>query len=104
MTILDNDASPAVANPIDDDAFFVRQHYRDFFSREPDAEGLAYWTGEIKKCGADAACREARRVSVSAAFFLSIEFQETGYLVYRLYKTAYGRAPERVREFSSTRA
>jgi hypothetical protein len=27
---------------------------------------------------------------VSAAFFLSIEFQETGYLVERLYKTAYG--------------
>ncbi|MFN2413634.1 MAG: Calx-beta domain-containing protein, partial [Pyrinomonadaceae bacterium] len=99
VTIADNDAAPAVANPIDDDAFFVRQHYRDFFSREPDAEGLAYWTGEIRKCGADAACREARRVSVSAAFFLSIEFQETGYLVYRLYKTTYGRAPERVEEF-----
>ena len=99
VTITDNDASPAVANPIDDDEFFVRQHYRDFFSREPDAEGLAFWTGEIRKCGADAACREARRVSVSAAFFLSIEFQETGYLVYRLYKTAYGRAPERVEEF-----
>jgi hypothetical protein len=99
VTILDNDASPAIANPVDDDAFFVRQHYRDFFSREPDAEGLAFWTGEIKKCGANAACREARRVSVSAAFFLSIEFQETGYLVYRLYKTAYGRAPARVEEF-----
>ncbi|MET0624079.1 MAG: carboxypeptidase regulatory-like domain-containing protein [Pyrinomonadaceae bacterium] len=99
VTITDNDASPALSNPIDDDEFFVRQHYRDFFSREPDAEGLAFWTGEIKKCGANAACREARRVSVSAAFFLSIEFQETGYLVYRFYKTAYGRAPERVEEF-----
>jgi hypothetical protein len=99
VVILDNDASPALANPIDDDVFFVRQHYRDFFSREPDAEGLAFWTGEIRKCGADAACREARRVSVSAAFFLSIEFQETGFLVYRLYKTAYGRTPERVEEF-----
>ncbi|HEX8285830.1 MAG TPA: carboxypeptidase regulatory-like domain-containing protein [Pyrinomonadaceae bacterium] len=99
VTITDNDASPAIGNPIDDDEFFVRQHYRDFFSREPDASGLAFWTGEIKKCGSDAACREARRVSVSAAFFLSIEFQETGYLVYRLYKTAYARAPERVEEF-----
>jgi hypothetical protein len=29
-------------------------------------------------------------VNVSAAFFLSIEFQETGYLVYKLYKAAYG--------------
>jgi hypothetical protein len=30
---------------------------------------------------------------VSAAFFLSIEFQETGYLVYRFYKSAYGNIP-----------
>ncbi|HKE55249.1 MAG TPA: hypothetical protein VKB46_01060, partial [Pyrinomonadaceae bacterium] len=30
------------------------------------------------------------RISVSASFFLSIEFQNTGYLVERLYKVAYG--------------
>ncbi|HEX8352490.1 MAG TPA: carboxypeptidase regulatory-like domain-containing protein, partial [Pyrinomonadaceae bacterium] len=99
VTIGDNDAASAAANPVDGEEFFVRQHYRDFFSREPDADGLAFWTGEINRCGADAACRDARRVSVSAAFFLSIEFQETGYLVYRLYKAAYGRAPGRVEEF-----
>ena len=29
---------------------------------------------------------------MSAAFFLSIEFQETGYLVERIYKSAYGDA------------
>jgi hypothetical protein len=33
-----------------------------------------------------------KRINVSAAFFLSIEFQETGYLVQRMYKTAYGDA------------
>ena len=33
-----------------------------------------------------------RRINVSAAFFLSIEFQETGYLVERIYKAAYGDA------------
>ena len=38
------------------------------------------------------ACREIRRINVSAAFFLSIEFQQTGYLVERLYKAAYGSA------------
>jgi hypothetical protein len=32
------------------------------------------------------------RVNVSGAFFLSIEFQQTGYLVERVYKTAYGDA------------
>jgi hypothetical protein len=71
----------------------VRQHYLDFFSREPDAPGLAFWTGEIEKCGADAQCREVKRINVSAAFFLSIEFQETGYLVYRLYRESFGRQP-----------
>ena len=35
-------------------------------------------------------CRELRRLNVSAAFFLSIEFQETGYLAYRIYNAAYG--------------
>ena len=34
-----------------------------------------------------------KRINVSAAFFLSIEFQETGYLVYRMYKAAYGNMP-----------
>jgi hypothetical protein len=34
--------------------------------------------------------RRVKRINVSAAFFLSIEFQETGYLVYRMYKTGFG--------------
>jgi len=33
-----------------------------------------------------------KRINVSAAFYLSIEFQETGYLVERIYKTAFGDA------------
>jgi Calx-beta domain-containing protein/uncharacterized protein DUF4214 len=77
-------------NPMDTSAFFVRQHYRDFLNRDPDAAGLAFWTNEIESCGANAACREVKRINVSAAFFLSIEFQETGYLVYRAYKSAFG--------------
>jgi hypothetical protein len=35
----------------------------------------------------------AREVNASAAYFLSIEFQQTGYLVERVYKTAYGNLP-----------
>jgi hypothetical protein len=99
VTIIDNDASPSSVNPVDDTDFFVRQHYRDFLNREPDAPGLAFWTNEINHCGADAQCREVKRVNVSAAFFLSIEFQQTGYFVYRLYEAAYGRKPQRVEEF-----
>jgi hypothetical protein len=80
-------------NPVSDASFntdfFVRQHYLDFFNREPDASGLAFWKDQIDSCTTQA-CREIRRINVSAAFFLSIEFQQTGYLVERLYKTAYG--------------
>ena len=88
VTITDSD-SATTANPSDSPSFFVRQHYLDFLNREPDAGGLAFWTNQITLCGSDAQCTEIRRINVSAAFFLSIEFQETGYLVYRLYKVAY---------------
>ena len=82
-----------VSNPIDDAQFFVRQHYRDFLNRTPDTNGLNFWTNEITSCGTDQSCIEAKRVNVSAAFFLSIEFQQTGYLVYRIYKSSYGNLP-----------
>lgn len=88
VTITDSDSATS-ANPIDIPSFFVRQHYLDFLNREPDAAGLAFWTNQITSCGSDAQCIEIRRINVSAAFFLSIEFQETGYLVYRMYKVAY---------------
>lgn len=79
-------------NVIDNERFFVQQHYLDFLSREADASGLNFWTGEITNCGVNAGCREVKRINVSGAFFLSIEFQETGYLVERMYKAAYGDA------------
>ncbi|HEX8474335.1 MAG TPA: DUF4214 domain-containing protein [Pyrinomonadaceae bacterium] len=80
-------------NPIDESRTFVRQHYLDFLNREPDAAGLSFWTDQIISCGADAACRDNRRQNVSAAFFLSAEFQQTGYFVYRAYKAAFGDIP-----------
>ncbi|PYS56861.1 MAG: hypothetical protein DMF74_27540 [Acidobacteria bacterium] len=72
--------------------FFVHQHYDDFLSREPDPSGLAFWTNEITSCGSDANCIDTKRQNVSAAYFLSTEFQETGYLVYRFYNAALNRA------------
>src|SRR5215831_16859819 len=83
-------ASCASTNPIDCTDFFIRQHYRDFLNREPDASGLAFWTKDINACGADVQCVEMKRVNDSAAFFLSIEFQQTGYLVYKTYAAAFG--------------
>jgi hypothetical protein len=90
VVTINSDDATAGPNPIDDTAFFVRQHYRDFLNRDPDASGFAFWTHEIDQCGSNAQCRDVKRINVSAAFFLSIEFQETGYLVERIYKTAYG--------------
>jgi subtilisin family serine protease len=99
-------ACAAVNNVADNAPFFVRQHYVDFFSREPDQSGLAFWTNQITECQQPGATcdAEVRRINVSAAFFLSIEFQETGYLVYRLYKASYGNlagkpVPLRLSEF-----
>ncbi|MET0621483.1 MAG: choice-of-anchor B family protein [Pyrinomonadaceae bacterium] len=84
---------PQVGLPvkIDYEPFFVRQHYRDFLGREPDEAGLAFWSQDIEKCMGDAGCREVKRINVSGAFFLSIEFQETGFYAVRLQRVAFGR-------------
>ena len=83
-------ASP---NIIDGPEFFVYQHYQDFLGRVPDPEGIAFWTNEITSCGSDPACIETRRINDSGAFFLSIEFQETGYLLYRMHLASFGNLP-----------
>jgi hypothetical protein len=98
LFISDNDSETA-PNPIDGAEFFVRQHYLDFLNRSPDAEGLAFWSNQILSCGNDTACIADRRMNVSAAFFLSIEFRETGFLVYRLYQASYAQPPQHLDEF-----
>ncbi len=90
VTILDDDTGAPVTNVVDDATFFVRQHYLDFLNREPDPAGLAHWVNEILTCGADAACIENRRINVSAAFFLSIEFQQSGLSAYLTHRAAFG--------------
>ena len=91
VTLMD-DAQEHGTNPIDDPQSFVHTHYHDFLNREPDASGLAFWTNTLTSCGGNQSCFDDHRINTSAAFFLSIEFQGTGYLVERLYKTAYGDA------------
>ena len=99
LTIADNDSDASAVNPIDGTQFFVRQQYHDFLNRAADAEGLAFWTNQITGCGTNAVCIADRRIDVSGAFFLSIEFQETGYLVYRLYRASFGQPPRHFNEF-----
>ena len=62
-------------NSIDDQQYFVRMHYQDFYNRNPDRGGLDFWTGQITQCGNDPACRNTKRVDVARAFWESAEFQ-----------------------------
>ena len=88
-------ASPIAdgSNPIDSPDYFVRQHYLDFLGREPDEAGFNFWSAQILECGGDVSCVERRTINVSAAYFMSIEFKQTGGLVDGLYRASFGRAP-----------
>ena len=87
--------SAACPNPIDCADFFVRQHYRDFLAREPEQSGLDAWLNVLNNCPAgDAVCLHEARLTTSAAFFGSPEFQLKGYFVFRFYKASFNRLPE----------
>jgi subtilisin-like proprotein convertase family protein len=96
------DASPS-ANAIDTTEYFVRQQYLDFLGREPDQGGLEYWSAQISQCNGDAACISQKRIDVSAAFFASAEFQQTGSYIYGLYAGTLGRTLN-YGEFNADRA
>ena len=81
------------SNPLDTPEYFVRQHYVDFLNREPDESGFNFWSNQIIECGSNVGCIERRRINVSAAYFLSIEFQQTGGLVDGLYRASFARRP-----------
>ncbi|MCA1615716.1 MAG: PQQ-dependent sugar dehydrogenase [Acidobacteria bacterium] len=97
VTILGTPEQPGQPNPIDDNHFFVRQHYLDFLSRDP--ESGQPWTNILNNCpnvfntdphSASAGCD---RLTVSGSFFRSPEFYHRGYFVYRYYKATLGRLP-----------
>jgi len=94
-------------NTIDTAREFVRQQYRDFLNREADPDGENFWTDNITKCSdparrpligqtrqTEAECTLRQRETTSGAFFLSPEFQYTGYFVLRMYQGALGRQPK----------
>src|SRR5204862_7722255 len=89
-TVTINDSTAPAQIAIDDASTFVRMRDHDFLNREADQSGLDCWTGQRTNCrNSD---RNVCRVNVSGAFFLGIEFQQTGYLVERIYKAADGDA------------
>jgi hypothetical protein len=83
--------SSQTENPVNIGDFFVRQQYLDFLGREPDMAGWLFWSNQIAACGPDQHCAQQKRLDVSAAFFMSDEFQQSGNYIYRLYRAALGR-------------
>jgi len=99
-TVTISDSAAPAPNAIDDTEMFVRQQYHDFLNRDADPAGLAFWKNNIDQCKAPggaagfssiAHCLEVMRISTSASFFLSIEFQATGNLVRSFYVAALDR-------------
>jgi hypothetical protein len=90
VTIIDNDSVNG-ANPIFTTPFFVRQHYLDFLSREPEVGEP--WSGVLNGCSDVNNNPACDRLTVSGAFFGSLEFQLKGYFAYRFYKLAFNRLP-----------
>lgn len=97
LQISDNDFLAVEINPIDDAATFVGQHYHDFLNRQSDSPGQTFWTDQISSCGNNASCLDEKRTNVSAAFFLSIEFQNTGYFAFRFYRASFPDSAQRPR-------
>jgi hypothetical protein len=96
VTIVDNDLAGA-PNPVFDTPFFVTQQYIDFLGRLPDSEGFANFVATLNGCPnggfGENENPNCDLVHVSAAFFLSTEFQGRGYFAFRFYEVALDRRP-----------
>ena len=90
ITITDNEGVTG-PNPIFTTPFFVRQHYLDFLSREP--EPNEPWSGVLNGCSDVNNNPACDRLTVSGAIFGSPEFSLKGLYVYRFYKLAFNRLP-----------
>lgn len=104
VTIQDEDA-PGASNPVADKRFFIRQHYLDFFGRNPMPGEIDGWVNAIKPdCGVgyeappNPECYDRLWVS-GKGFFESVEFYEKGYYAYRFYKLLGRSSLPRYRDF-----
>ncbi|HLL72411.1 MAG TPA: Calx-beta domain-containing protein [Pyrinomonadaceae bacterium] len=93
LTLTDNDATGA-PNPVFTTPFFVRQHYLDFLSREPEAGEP--WSKVLNDCPNVNNNLLCDRITVSAAFFGSTEFRLKGFYVFKFYRVAFDRLPDYV--------
>jgi glucose/arabinose dehydrogenase len=90
LTITDNDTT-AGANPIFTTPFFVRLHYLDFLSREP--EPNEPWSAILNNCPNVNNDPRCDRITVSQSFFGAPEFRLKGLYVYFFYRVAFNRRP-----------
>jgi hypothetical protein len=80
-------------NWIDQPLNFIKQQYADILGREPDPEGLRFWTRELTGCRRDHDCAARQRTEISFTFMTSRELDATSGFVLRLYKAALGVRP-----------
>lgn len=84
---------------IDDNDFFIQQHYIDFLGRMPEPSGMQGWLDRLNTCPRPGERpQDCDRIEVSSAFYRSAEFQDRGYFLYRFYEVAFARFP-RYEEF-----
>lgn len=95
-----NSPLPTTSNPIDNQRFFVWQHYADFISdtTEPDSGGLDWWTNEIIDHGhctvgvnGNNGCTDVWRTLTSRAFWVAFHGD--------LFTNDYGLRPGKNGEF-----
>jgi subtilisin family serine protease len=95
-----NSPIPTTTNPIDNQRFFVWQHYADFISNttEPDTSGLDWWTNEIIDHGHCAVgvngnndCTDVWRTLTSRAFWVAFHGD--------LFTSDYGLRPGKNGDF-----
>jgi hypothetical protein len=85
---------PGTSQPItiDDNDFFIQQHYIDFLARMPEPAGFQGWMDIMRNCGTTVP-EPCDRIEVSSAFYRSEEFQVRRYFVYRFYSVSFKRVP-----------
>jgi hypothetical protein len=76
---------------IDDNDFFLQQHFVDFYFRMPDATTYNPMLTKLNNCAAgDTSCD---RIAASQGFFNSVNFAGRGMFVYKLFITSFARKP-----------
>jgi arabinofuranosyltransferase len=83
-----------IRNPIDERRNFISQQYRDVLDREPDPDGLDFWTEHLRSCPTGSYCFNDTRATLNQVFLESEEFQELAGFIYRLHRASFGSPPK----------